>query len=130
MNDILLPRFNYMVCDLVTARGQCPWLCQKHGGCVTSWQSCYFTRLGDRIKTDRIPLTPALARQLIRRAHAVLAESNSLDQRGLVTKPGDAPTPLRPLSINSGARPDLHAALLAQDKKRKEVNHALPHLPH
>ena len=119
-----------MVCDLVTARGQCPWLCQKHGGCVTNWQSCYFTRLGDRIKTDRITLTPALAKALIRRAHAVLAESNCLDQSGLVTKPGDASKPRCPHAINSGARPHLHAALLAQDKTRKEVNCALPHLPH
>ena len=119
MNDILLPGFNYMVCDLVTARGQCPWLCGKHGGCITTWQGCYFTRLGDRIKTDRITLTPALARQLIRRAHAVLAASNCLDQSGLVTKQGDVTKPPRPRSSNSGPRPDLHAALLAQDKTRR-----------
>lgn len=121
MNDIILPRFNYMVCDLVTARGQCPWLCGKHGGCLTAWQGCYFTRLGDRIKTDRVDLTPALARQLIRRAHAVLAESNCFDQSGLVTKPADATLPPRPHSITSGARLDLHAALLAQDKKQRRL---------
>ena len=121
MNDILLPRFNYMVCDLVTARGQCPWLCQKHGGCVTNWQRCYFTRIGDRIKTDRIDLTPALAKALIRRAHAVLAESNCLDQSGLVTKHGDHAKPPHPRPISSGARPDLHRQAALEALRRRSA---------